>query len=547
MPKMRGLKTTHKAKTHLSLAIAFGIFFIGLLAFFSNLLSQSFNSDDVAEQSMAHNLLTLSPHSLQVQIDTYIMKYPIYWLFGLLTHPSVTQVALESFLLNLLMIILLWIWWRKYGPDFPIKWLVFAWLLACGTYWMAQTVNPNTRNIEIPLMLLLGCFASKYMENLTKYKYKLSWRVVLVTVGLGIISGLLVYNDPYVLFFILLPLSLATLIYAGGKENLWPVIFVTFWLAISLVVYSFLKMVASHYGINVTQFNEINGLSSSVVTLGYVPTKVIRTLEAYLSLFGINTTGVLLSPGRFLAGLPGVSAVLLAIWALYNIIRKRIFSLFNLWIILVIIFAFFYVIIAGTILSNTLRYLIILVPLTALLAANGLIDLKRQGSRFYKKAVWLISLSLLCSSIIAIVNLSERSQGPRTEKTSYSLIEVLRYNRVENVYADYWMANITYYLSGYQDNVLPTVCYYGKVYKDPVLLDSERFDFSGGRTGVLVTPSLIAPTDKAYPQSPSCTVSASMSQFGKPQKIVRIAPSVTLLIYSHTPSVAWRPTKVVQI
>jgi len=535
---MRVLETTRKAKPYLPLVTAFGTLLIGLLALFSNLLGRPFNSDDVAEQSMTHSFLVSSHHALQVQTDTYIIKYPIYWLLGLLTHPSVTQIVLESFLFNLLMIILLWVWWKNFSPDIPITWLVFAWLLACGTYWMAQTVNPNTRNIEIPLMLLIGCFAAKYLESLKEHRYKLS-RLVAYVSGSAIITGLLIYNDPYLLFFILLPLGLATLIYAKGKNDLWPLLFAVFGLIISLVVFKHLVASASHHGISFTKFNEINDLSSSVA-FRYLPTKALHTLEGYLSLFGINTASASLSLWRFLAGLPGLSIIFLAIWALYDIIRKRMFSLFNLWIIMVIIFAFFYVIITGTPLVNTLRYLIILVPLTAFLAVNGLVDLKKQFNQLYRVAVWLISLSLICSMIVAIINLSEHAQNAKPDQANYNLITAFKHNGVKNAYVNYWMANITYYLSDYYDNVLPTVCYHGEVYKDSALLDSERFNFSGERTGVVATPKLIVPTNSLYPQSPSCTVSATIKQFGKPQNIVQIKPSVTLLVYNHKLYLPWR-------
>jgi hypothetical protein len=540
VPKMRALKITPKAKAYLPLAITCGTILIGLLAFFSNLVGRSFNSDDVAEQAMAHNFVTSPHHSLQVQVDTYFIKYPVYWLFGLLTHPSITQVAIESILFNVLMIILLWVWWRKFSPAAPITWLVFAWLLACGTYWMTQTINPNTRNLELPLMLLIGCFAATGLESLTQHGYTLNRRVVAFAVGFAIVSGLLVYDDPYLLFFILLPLGLATLLYVKGKNILRPVSFVTLGLVISLGVFKLLGIIASHYGVHFTKFNEINDLGSSIVSSRYLPTKVLYTMEGYLSLFGISVSGASLNTWRFLAGLPGLSIVFLAIWALCSIIRRRIFSLFNLWIIMVIIFTFFYVIITGTPLVNTLRYLIILVPLTALLAVHGLTDLQKRRKQLYRVTVWLISLSLICNLIVAAINLNEHSQNPKPDQGSYSLIAALKRSGVENIYTNYWTANITYYLSDYHDNALPTVCYYGKIYKDPALVDSDRFNFSGERTGVVVTPNLVVPTNSPYPQSPSCTVSATMQQFGKPQEIIQVAPSVLLLIYNHPLYVPWR-------
>lgn len=533
-------KLTPRRKYFIKLIIVLVISLIAVLAFFSNLIGRSFNSDDVAEQSMAHNLLTSSHHSLQFQIDTYIIKYPAYWLIGAISHTSVTQIAIESILFNLIMIFLLWYWWKNFSSNNPLRWLVFAWLIACGTYWMAQTINPNTRNLELPIMLLVGCYVIKQIERLNKLGYKLNRRFISIAAALAIVTGVLIYDDPYLLFFILLPLFIATAIYAKIKKDVRPLLLVTFGLTVSLVVFKLFEVSATNFGINLSKFNELNDLGSSVTTTSFLPTKILDTLEGYLSLFGINTFSASLSFWRFLFGLSGLSIIVLAFIELSNIFRKRIYTLINLWIISVFFFTFLYVIIVGTPLYNTLRYLIILVPLTALLALNGLVILKKSNFKFYKVFVWAIVLSIVCNLIVAITNLKENNQNPRPDKINYGLVATLNKYGVGNAYGNYWTANISYYLSNYRDNVLPTVCYNGIIYKDSSLLDSNRFNFSSKKIGVIVTPNLIAPTNSPDPQSYSCTVSATIKQFGKPQKIVNVAPSVNLLIYNHSLSLPWR-------
>ena len=94
---------------------AFGLVSISVLVILSSIATWTINSDDIAEQVMAHNLLTPGAHSLRVQIDTYFLKYPLYYLFNALTHPSVRQVIIESVLLNLIMITLLLVWWLRFN------------------------------------------------------------------------------------------------------------------------------------------------------------------------------------------------------------------------------------------------------------------------------------------------------------------------------------------------------------------------------------------------------------------------------------------------
>ncbi len=535
---MKTLKVSSKIKANFSLVVFFAVILVGTLAFLSNLIGRSFNSDDVAEQTMAHNLL-MSPHALHFQIDTYILKYPIYWLFGLMSRPSVAQIALESILFNLLMFILLWVWWKNFSPNTRLKWLVFVWFIACGTYWIAQTINPNTRNLELPLMLMVGSFAAKYLDDLSRNHSKLNRRYLAFAAGFAVITGLLIYDDPYTLYFILVPLAIATIIYAVRKRDLWPVLLVSTGLIISLTVFRLMGVITLHFGIHLTKFNEINELSSSVVSASYLPTKILQTLEGYLSFFGVSTVNTSPSLWRFLAGLPGLSVIFLAILALCNIIRKRILSLFNLWVIAVIVFTFLYVIAVGTPISNTARYFIILIPLTSLLAVYGFLDLRKQNMYLYKLAIWLISLSIICSLIVAIAKIDD-NHNSKPNQLSYSLIPALKSNGVENAYINYWAANVTYYLSDYKYNVLPTVCFYGKVYKDSALVDNDRFKIPSEKNGIIVTPGLVAPSNSPDPQSPSCTIDATINQFGKPQKIIKLSPSGSLLIYNHPIQIAWR-------
>ncbi len=107
-------------------------------------------------------------------------------------------------------------------------------------------------------------------------------------------------------------------------------------------------------------------------------------------------------------------------------------------------------------------------------------------------------------------------------------------------YGNYLLAGTLYYLSNYRVNVLPTVCYGGVIYKDRALLDETRFNNLTGPTGVIVSTDLVIPSNSPYPQSPSCTVSATEHMFGNPDTIVPLSKSDSLLVYNHGLRLRWR-------
>jgi hypothetical protein len=512
---------------------------ISLLAIFSNLIGLPINSDDVAEQTLAHDLTLPGPHNLQMQIDTYALKFPVYLLFNFFFHPSADQVIAEAVLFNLIMIGLLWLWLMRLNHNKRTVWLVCVWLLSTGTYWMTYTVNPNVRNIELPLMLLLVFFILKRFKVLDKGFSIRSF--VTDAVLMGIITGLLLYNDPYILFFCLLPLEIVVLISAMMKSGrAYAALFVTTIITIGMIVFRVLWVFLSHHGLSLTKYNEITDLSSSVIKLSYLPDKTVDVIKDYISLFGLNFTK-LSDPLRIIAGLWELCILGLIVLPFYRAITHRRFTVFSMWMISVFIFTFAYIIVVGTPLYNTARYLIILVPLTALLAARGLDMLRNQSRFFYKVIVIVICLSILTNIAVAVTQIYNQAPNTKPNLVDYRLTTVIKRNRIKVAYGNYWLANLTYFLSDYQDNVLPTVCYSGVVYKDSALLDNERFNVSAGKSAVIASPDLVIPANSPYPQSPSCTVAATIKQFGRPQKNIRLSSSVSLLIYNHPLNLQWRP------
>jgi len=525
--------------------IGLGVVVVVFLVLTSNLAGLSYNSDDVAQQTFVHNLTSPGPHLIEMENDNYIIKFPAYLVINLLTHPGIAQLVLESVLLNVAMIILLSAWWVMLFPKTSRSWLVFLWLLSSGTYWMAQTVNPDTRNIEVGLMVIFGFYAISKLQGLNEKSYKNKRSLIIKTVLFGAIGGGLTYNDPYLLFFVLLPLFVATLIYSLLHKDLRPTFVLSVGLYVDVVIFLVLGLVLARHNLRVTRFNEVYDVSSSYSPYNFTLSKIFRSLRSFLSLFGINISFSNFNIRQYIEGLANLSIVILAGFSLYDFIRNRRFSLRNLWIICTLVLTFIYVIGTGTPTFNTVRYFIILIPITAMLVLVSLTRLKEKQYKYYRLAVLLISLSIVLNAIGALTIINSNSSNeqigkPKPNSIDFRLVAALNANEVTNSYGNYWIANVAYYLSGYKDNILPTVCRFGKVYKDPVLVDIDRFNFTSSDAGIIVSPKLIADMNSPYPQSPSCTMSATLKQFGNPTRIVDVSSSVSLLVYDHRLNIPWR-------
>jgi len=201
------------------LAVVALIILVSAVAFSANIAGRSFTSDDVSVQTEIHSLTLSGKHDIFLENDTYVSKMVIYLVFDLFTHPGRSQLILESLLFNAAMVVLLIIWWRSTVPKAANSWLIFTWMLSAGVFWFLQTVNPNTRNYEFGLMILFGFYAVRKL--ILPAKVCKAWLYIILS---GIIAGAITYDDPYFLFFIVVPLFVAVIIYFLPKKMLKAII-----------------------------------------------------------------------------------------------------------------------------------------------------------------------------------------------------------------------------------------------------------------------------------------------------------------------------------
>lgn len=500
---------------------------VSLLTFSAVVINRPLTSDDVAQQAYTHDLVQGGPHHIMQENDTFILKLPTYLLLNSLTTPGRLQIILEAGMFSVLMIVLLAVWWRRSAPHTPSSLLIFIWLLSAGVYWLPQAINPNSRNVELPLMLIFG---SLLIDNIAKPTLRRKTTVIYFTC-VSLLIGLLMYNDPYFLFVGLLPLAL-TILWRFRRDATAAVLpFATFLLGLS--VYALLSTLFRHLGLTIGAVNEVNALVNTFTPLHELPKKTLQVLGGYLSLLGAE-------PSSGQSGYPlNVSIVLngsiigLALMALYHIVSRRDLTPVRIWMLATTCVVVLYLVVSGE--SVRTRYLLILLPLTALGAAATMMNLRTANRKCYLLALIVVGFSLVFNISYSADIVYRRWHTADPNRLDYQLIAALSKQHITKTYADYWLANITYYLSDYKDNVLPTSCGRSRIYGYPSLVDMQRFETPSQVTGIVVDPQLVMPAPLKHYADKGCTSAATIAQFGQPERTIVVEPGVTILVYRGNP------------
>jgi hypothetical protein len=507
---------------------------IATLSIATNLASWTFTSDDVAQQTIAHDLMQPGPHAILLENDTYVSKLPVYLVFNSVLRPGRTQLVLESLVFNITMVLLLFWWWRMSSFSKPTAWLPFLWFLAAGVFWMSQTINPNTRNVDIGIMLLYAAYAIKGARASLKTH---SMKLPLAILGFGAIGGCLSYDDPYFLFFIVLPLLLALFIQFYVRKSFLLIMLLVTILIICLGVYFSIAEVLKHFGLLISNKNELSTIAATITHPKDIPRRALQVMNAYLSLLGASPAYMQPDSFEWLRISANGVIVLLGLSGLWIIVRKKSYEILRLYLPITFIAVFACLTITGIFITESARYLIVLLPTTALLVDITLQQLRRLRPLYYRIAAAAVVIAVTCNTVQALTHLHQSQSSQPQNQISYRLASVMQKNNVSAVYATYWLSNITYYLSDYHANVLPAICSKGALFQDPTLLDGVRFNNRYKNIGILVSPTFAIPNEnslvatKNKPVNPTCTLSAMYKQFGKPQKILAVSPSVELLVY----------------
>jgi hypothetical protein len=171
--------------------------------------SHSYTSDDVAQQNAVATISPRSPVLLDLPQNTYIIKFPLYFLVGALPLEPQTKLLLTPLFLGLACIGLFFWSMQAFGRANSSAWSAKAmpllWLASLGGTLTAALINPNSRNLEIGLAFAMLAIIAKWYQ--ADWPLNTSRRTGLAAPSVAI-AGLLFYDDPYFLYVTAVPLIL---------------------------------------------------------------------------------------------------------------------------------------------------------------------------------------------------------------------------------------------------------------------------------------------------------------------------------------------------
>ncbi|HET9174012.1 MAG TPA: hypothetical protein VFN56_01880 [Candidatus Saccharimonadales bacterium] len=488
----------------------------------------AYTSDDVSWQTI---LLTWSPfngHKLYLGgSDNYIIRAPLLALLVHILGPTRRALFIESYILELGNFVLFFTavmyFLRKVRAKLTYSnMLPLIWLASFGLTFATLFLNSNLRSFEIGMSFLFFALVNELLTRTARLKFK-QW-VLLVVSSLS--AGVLIFNDPYFLYFTVIPIGLLFLFLALYKRiPIQKLLVIVMWCILALLFAITISKLVSLMGIVIPyadplEFVAYSGLFSNITL----------ALHGLLLIFSADFFG------QKVFGISAVSAIInllivgFSLWLLRmsSKARRDNDEPTTLWILY---FGFIAALVITVYVVSTLaiditsyRYFVMLVfAFVALLVLAGSKLVHRQ--RLVLNGLLILAiLGNVCASIAEAHRLQHTPMDSRANSVNYSLISSIQEMGLTKGYGSYWNGDINTYLSGGKTNFLPVVCQQGKTVPYFWLVDGDNFKRSVSSSFYVIDP--------AFPSPPVCTKQQLLSQFGTPSKDVFVAGK-EVLVYSY--------------
>jgi hypothetical protein len=481
-------------------------------------LARAYTSDDTAPLNIVAQWLAGHHHVAYFGSDTYIIKFPLYWLVQEVLPHSRTAILLIILVLNLLGFWLFAVaaryFLRKFRAWSPRMFLVsMAWLVALGSPFLVILMNPHARNLEIGMAFYLVML----LDRLLSREGKLEWRRMWWQVAGGVaLTVALLYDDPYFLITVGVPagLALAWKLWQSPRDR-------RVWLGLGALAGSYcgfkvVTKIFEHLGV------EAHTGLAQFIGIHELPTMLLNLLDNTLSLFRAN-----------FFGLPFYSKYVIA----------AVFSLIVLGIIVrqlvsrgeggaerrnqMLVFGLIWWLTAAAYTlstfsdANAIRYLILL-PFVGVLFLN-----LAYSKLAWKSQMLLVAVVLLSATFNGLILARDGVRAVRhthPNSTERAVIDAARAAGVSKGYATYWSGNIITYLGAANPTVVAVQCTGAKTGPYYWLADSANLDVPAARTFYLL---------QSDPAREGCSLSDVEAQFGQPEQTVQIDGGDQLLIYPY--------------
>lgn len=491
---------------------------------------RSYNSDDVSWQTILSDWKPFDGgHALLGSSDNFVDKIPFFALFEHIFPAGRKLLLLESWLTAAAGFTFFYfscVYFLKKARarlDYPTL-LPFVWMASFGYSFSELFLDPNWRGFEIGLSFVTFALIAMVLNKDIR-PWGSAWPRVAAVLA-AIVAGILIYSDPYYLYFTIgTSVLFVSALWFFKKIDKYRALGVYGCILLSLVFAKVAEWLATEAGVRMA-----TTYPAKFVDFDKLGNNISQSVHGLAVIYGADFFGD--KPASFKALVALINAAILVfiiyrVWTLQRSWRSpsEPGHTWTLFFGLMIPFVFVVYTLSTLDQLATYRYFIMLVLSSVLLLALTIGQIRGR----------LRVLACIVLALSAVLNLALSSQGNSgflqlndrlnvRNKLNYALIDTVEAHGLTKGYAGYWQSNINTYLSDNKVSFLPSICSQGKVLKDRWLVAEAAFDRPANRSFYLIDPGTDFPL--------TCTADQVISQLGTPQQTIKMAGK-TILIYDY--------------
>lgn len=489
-----------------------------------------FVSDDVAWQS---TLMTWSPTNGHVAYmgnkDNFIMNVPLLALLGNLFAPTRTLLWVEAAIMAVVDFVLFYIAGLYFLKKCKVKigyrsLLPFLWLASFGYSFATLFLNTDWRDFELGLSFVCFMLVAKiYFGELDPLK---SWGSKIVSLVITLLLGVIIFSDPYFLYFTLTPIvALALVLFFLKKLSKLQALTILAMILLGLVFEKIIALVLSKVGLVVPPAGQ-----QYLVDYNTLYTNAGLEVKSILNIFGANFFGLPVIGLATLTAAANFGVISFVFYRLLGIrFRKEYMSRFGLplglWATFLGLLSAFVIIVYLISGFDAYRYFAIMAFAFTLLLPLYSSKLKPVGASALVVLVGIALVLNMATSIHEVNYPKADATGNIANAANYGVVAAVKKLGLTKGYTGYWSGNINTYLAGGKASFLPVVCTNGRTMPYHQLVDDSLFNVSTGSSFYLLDPD-------AYGVPPTCDEAQLLGQFGPPQGTVKVLDK-TIMIYGY--------------
>lgn len=475
--------------------------------------NRQYNSDDVALQTILSQWARGYHHVATVGSDNFILKAPLYLVLGRLTHNGRSALLLTGLILNIagfgLFVASMRYFVERMGGTKELLVLPLLWLSSLGTYFGYILTNPNLRNVEIGMAFALLMLVAKYLDGQLAVGPA---RLVLYLLAVG----LFLYNDPYFLYFVVVPLLVLLGIILLREGSSPRAARLGAFLASSVLVFKLVDVLARAVGF------EANGGNVTFTSLSQIWPHVELLIQGTLTICRADFFSMQVIGFEALHALLGLAVVLVLVAFLFLTRRgpeiggpwRWFFGLLPAFI------AAAFVLSNQTVNGGSTRFLVMLPFLAVLLVA---LVLQAANPRVRRLGAAVVLLAGVANVVVSARSFSLPLRSPNA--ANYVAVDAATKSGLHKGYAGYWSSNIDTYLSGDRIDFIQVECAAPpRLRPYRWLSDDAILQKPASRSFYLY---------EADNFSIACSRDDVIRQFGEPAEVSTIDAKTELMVFDH--------------